>query len=321
MQGPHIYRASPLADPKAAAPQVLQLKANRDVILSAGTFNSPQILKLSGIGATSELSQFGIKTEVELPAVGLGMMDRYETSVVTQLSTPFNLFNSCAPQSASDPCFAQYLSGSGPYATNLTAAGGLIKSNLFRPERDLLLMLAPGPFRGYYPGWQNEVVNPTQFSWLILKAHTQNSAGTVMLRSNDPRDTPLINMHYFDEGNDMTGTDMAGIANGLQLARQLNHRLGLSLSDELFPGPSVRSMVDLQNYAKNTAWGHHAACSNRMGKSTDDSAVVDSNFKVIGTSNLRVVDASVFPRIPGFYPMVAIQMLSEKASDTILAGR
>jgi choline dehydrogenase len=182
-------------------------------------------------------------------------------------------------------------------------------------------MLAPGPFHGYFPGWQNLVVNPTQFSWLILKAHTQNSAGTVMLRSNDPRDMPLINMHYFNEGNDTTGTDLAGIANGIQLARQLNQQLGLSLSDELFPGPSVQTMVDMQNYAQNTAWGHHAACSNRMGKSTDSSAVVDSNFKVIGTTNLRVVDASVFPRIPGFYPMVAIQMLSEKASDTILAGR
>ncbi len=79
------------------------------------------------------------------------------------------------------------------------------------------------------------------------------------------------------------------------------------------------SAADTATFIKNEAWGHHASCSNPMGKSTDPMAVVDSNFMVIGARNLRVVDASVFPRIPGYFPMIPIMMMSEKASDVILS--
>ena len=318
LQGEYLYRASPNATPDAPMPQTNQIKVRREVILSAGTFNSPQILKLSGIGPSAELARFGIRTEIDLPGVGMNLMDRYESSVVTQLSSPFGLFNSCQPGSQTDPCFFQFAQGTGVYTTNLTAAAGLIKSNAGLPDRDLMVLLAPGPFHGYFPGWQNLVINPTQFSWLILKAHTQNTAGTVMLRSGDPRDTPVINFHYFTEGNDKSGTDLAAVVDGIQIARQMNQALGLPLSAELYPGPTVQTTSDMAAFARNTSWGHHAACSNRMGKSNDPGAVVDGDFRVLGTRNLRVVDASVFPKIPGYYPMVAIQMISEKASDVIL---
>jgi choline dehydrogenase len=140
----------------------------------------------------------------------------------------------------------------------------------------------------------------------------------VTLRSADPRDTPLINFHYFTEGNDKTGTDLAAVVDGIQIARQMNQALGLPLSAELYPGPTVQTSSDVATFARNTSWGHHASCTNRMGKSSDPGAVVDGDFRVIGTRNLRVVDASIFPKIPGYYPMVAIQMISEKASDVIL---
>jgi choline dehydrogenase len=318
MQGPGLYRASPLADAKAKAPKTKVLKASREVIISAGTFNSPQILKLSGIGAADELNRLGIRSEVDLPGVGVGMMDRYEVGVVTQLKAPFSIFNKCVLGSATDPCFGDFLQGKGVYTTNLTAVAGLRKSDPARPERDLLVVLAPGPFHGYYPGWQNEVVNPTQYSWLILKAHTQNRGGTVTLKSNDPRDMPVINFHYFQEGTDTAGEDLASVVNGIQLARQMNSQLGSLTVNELYPGPAAQSSNDIGTFVKNQAWGHHAACSNRMGKSSDPMAVVNSEFKVIGTRNLRVVDASVFPKIPGYYPMIPIMMISEKASDIIL---
>jgi choline dehydrogenase len=319
MQGEYLYRASPNAVPNAPAPKLSQLMVNREVIISAGTFNSPQILKLSGIGPAAELQNLGIRVAVDLPGVGANMMDRYEESVVTQLTTPFTNFNACKPGTATDPCIMQFAEGTGIYTTNLTAAAGLIKSNPSLPDRDLMVLLAPGPFHGYFPGWQNLVINPTQFSWLILKAHTQNTAGTVTLQSTDPRDMPLIDFHSFAEGNDTTGTDLAAVVDGIQIARQMNQALGLPLSAELYPGPTVQTSSDVATYVRNTAWGHHAACSNKMGVSTDPSAVVDSDFRVFGTRNLRVVDASVFPKIPGYYPIIAIQMLGEKASDAILS--
>ncbi len=75
----------------------------------------------------------------------------------------------------------------------------------------------------------------------------------------------------------------------------------------------------LKEFIKNEAWGHHASCSNKMGRKSDPMAVVDSNFRVYRTKNLRIVDASVFPRIPGFFIVTSIYMISEKASDVILA--
>jgi choline dehydrogenase len=318
MQGSNLYRASPLADPSAKFPKTFVMEVNREVIVSGGTFNSPQILKLSGIGPADELTKLGIRSAVDLPGVGAGMMDRYEVGVVSQLKAPFSIFNNCVLGSQTDPCFGDFLQGKGVYTTNLTAVAGLRKSDPSRPDRDLLVVLAPGPFHGYYPGWQNAVVNPTQFSWLILKAHTQNKGGTVKLTSNDPRDMPAINFHYFQEGTDTQGQDLQSVVNGIQMARQLNQQLGSLTVSELYPGPNYQSANDIGTFVKNEAWGHHASCSNRMGKSSDPNAVVDSDFRVIGTRNLRVVDASVFPRIPGYYPMVAIMMVSEKASDSIL---
>lgn len=319
MQGANLYRASPLADPAAPLPQLKEVHATREVILSAGTFNSPQILKLSGIGSSAELSRFGIRTQIELQGVGTGMMDRYEIGVVTQLKAPLTLFDTCVSGSPTDPCFAAWLRNEGIYTTNLTALAGIRKSDASRPERDLLVVLATGPFHGYFPGWQIQVINPTQFSWLLLKAHTQNRAGTVTLQSNDPRDMPVIDFHYFREGTDQAGEDLASVIDGIQLVRQLNAQIFDLAAAELVPGPAVESPAEIGTFVQNEAWGHHASCSNRMGKSSDPMAVVDSKFKVFGTRNLRVVDASVFPRIPGYYPMIAIMMISEKASDIILS--
>ena len=77
---------------------------------------------------------------------------------------------------------------------------------------------------------------------------------------------------------------------------------------------------DIRQFVKDNAWGHHASCTNPMGKANDNNAVVDSNFKVIGVDGLRVVDASIFPRIPGFFIVTPIYMIAEKASDVIMAA-
>jgi choline dehydrogenase len=319
MQGPNLYRASPMATPNAPLPRTSVLKASREVIISAGTFNSPQILKLSGIGPADELTKLGIRPAIDLPGVGTGMMDRYEIGVVSQLKAPYSIFNQCQFGQPNDPCFGAWLQGQGVYTTNLGVIGGLVKSDPSRTDRDLCVLVLPGNFHGYYPGWQNAFLNPTQFTWLVLHAHNVNRAGTVTLQSNDPRDPPVINFHSFSEGTDTAGQDLAAVVNGIQLARQMNSQLSSLTASELFPGPNFQSAADTATFVKNEAWGHHASCSNPMGVGTDPMAVVDSEFRVFGTRNLRVVDASVFPRIPGYFPMVAIMMMSEKASDVILS--
>jgi choline dehydrogenase len=101
--------------------------------------------------------------------------------------------------------------------------------------------------------------------------------------------------------------------------RALNASLGEYIKQEVVPGPKWKTRDQLREFVKNEAWGHHASCSNKMGRADDKMAVVDNNFRVHGTKNLRVVDASVFPRIPGFFIVTSIYMIAEKAADVILA--
>lgn len=323
IQGSNLYHASPLANLSAPMPATQQMMASREVIVSCGTFNSPQLLKLSGIGTAAELGPLGIPVINNLPGVGLNMQDRYELGVLSQLKNFISYLAPCNPSlGTSDPCVDAFLAGLGPYTTNGTFISSILKSSIFAKERDLVLFFAAGFFRGYFPGWSLAAINPNNFnvvSSLMLRAHTNNKAGTVMLRSADPRDVPEINFHYFSEGTDQTGADLAACVQGLQLARNINAELGNIIEQELFPGPNYVGSDGLAEWAQNEAWGHHASCSNQMAPLANG-GVVDNNFKVYGTNNLRVVDASVFMNIPGYYPMVPLLMISEKASDVVLAA-
>ena len=320
LPGANLYRASPLAAATAApAPAPLRVHARREVVIAAGTFNSPQLLKLSGIGDPAELSALGIPVRVDRPGVGTGMMDRYEVAVVTELKQPITLFAACGT-GATDPCLIAWAQNKGIYTTTALSVSGFVKSSPDQPVRNLVLNENYGNFHGYYPGYELTVGVPTNQTWLLLKAHNKNRAGTVTLRSADPRDTPAIDFHYFEEGTDTAGDDLRAVVDGVLLARRLNEQTADLAVTELLPGPSVRTEADIATWVRDEAWGHHASCSNHMGPSSDPLAVVDSEFRVYGTRNLRIVDASVFPRIPGYYLTIPIQMISEKASDVILAA-
>jgi choline dehydrogenase len=293
------------------------------VILSGGAFNSPQLLKLSGIGPAEELQKFGITPIVNLPGVGKNLQDRYEVGIISEATSDFTFANACRPGQADDPCFAQWFQGQGLY-TSIGALNAIIhKSKTAKrskaPDPDLFIFSAPIPFRGYYHGYSIPVATTrNQFTWAALKGNTLNRGGTVELKSADPRDTPFINFHYFYEGTDKAGNDLNSVIDGIEFIRQINAQLS-DVATEVWPGPQVKTREQLAEFVMNDAWGHHASCSNKMGPRTDPMAVVDSKFRVHGTRNLRVVDASVFPRIPGYFILVPIYMISEKASDLILA--
>ena len=169
------------------------------------------------------------------------------------------------------------------------------------------------------PNTQERSREKNRFTWAILKAHTLNTAGTVMLRSDDPRDVPHVNFRYFEEGNDASGDDLEAVVEGVEFVRRMMRRASEVVEKELVPGENVSTREQIREFVRNEAWGHHASCTCKMGPNDDEMAVVDSNFRVHGTTNLRVVDASVFPRIPGFFIVTSVYMISEKASDVILA--
>jgi len=160
------------------------------------------------------------------------------------------------------------------------------------------------------------VTRKSALTWAIIKAHTNNTAGTVRLKSKDPLEPPDIDFHYFEEGNDAAGEDLAAVVKAVKFVRSMNagnHKI----AREVFPGADVHD-DGLAKWIRDNAWGHHASCSCRLGRVDDPNAVVDGRFRVIGTTGLRIVDASIFPRIPGFFIATPIYMISEKAADVIV---
>jgi choline dehydrogenase len=152
-----------------------------------------------------------------------------------------------------------------------------------------------------------------------LKARTANT-GRVRLTSPNPWDTPDINFQYFGDGQRKDDPDLTAVVDGVNFARSINNRLrvlGL-IKDEVAPGAAVDGDDAVRDFIRDQAWGHHASCTNKIGADGDPMAVLDSRFRVRGTQGLRVVDASVFPKIPGYFIVSAVYMIAEKATDVIL---
>ena len=327
LAGRHLYSADPMHR-DAAPPTLHQALASREVILSGGAFNTPQLLQLSGIGPPELLARHGIPVRVALPGVGANLQDRYEVAVVSRMKAPFALLRGATmrapePGEDPDPQFRLWEQGRGPYATNgavVSVTRHSAKAQAAGAVPDLVLFGLATSFHGYFPGYAKEVAASHQyFSWAVLKGHTNNRAGSVTIRSSDPRDCPAIDFRYFDEGNDADGDDLEAVVDAVELARRMTKGAQDLIAEETVPGPKVRTRAQIRQFVKDEAWGHHASCTCKIGHRDDPTAVLDSKFRVRGTRNLRVVDASVFPRVPGLFIVSAVYMIAEKASDDILA--
>ncbi|CAG8908369.1 unnamed protein product [Penicillium egyptiacum] len=322
LDGKYLYSASPRSKtagrgtPGSAA-------ASREVIVSGGVYNSPQILKLSGIGPVEELQKFGIKVISNLPGVGTNLQDHYETAVQGHVPKDFTALDGCTFNHGDDPCLDRWnkpvLGNRGIYSSNGFGAAMLYKSSVTADDSfDVFVFGGPINFRGYFPGYGVNITDRHDwFTWAVLKAHPRNTAGTVMLRSADPLDMPNITFNYFDTGSGDYEKDLQAITEAISVARGAFGRQLVDVS-EVLPGDDIQTDEEIHDYIKNTAWGHHASCTCPIGTDDDPMAVLDSNFQVRGVSGLRVVDASVYPRIPGTFTALSTFLVGEKAADVIL---
>lgn len=317
LHGERLYRAH--ANPSAASGELRTVRASREVILCGGTFNTPQLLMLSGIGPPITLRAFGIPVRAALDGVGKNLQDRYEIGIVNKMRAPWAAFAG-ATFAAGDPQFRSWQrGGAGMYGTNGSVLTVFSASPEAQGPPDVFCMALLAKFCGYYPGFSREFVEHHDYlTWVVLKAHARNRAGVVTLRSADPRDPPRIEFNSFAEG---AAEDLAAVVDGIELVRTITAPLvarGLVDHEEL-PGRDVRG-AELERFVRENAWGHHASCSCPIGDPARG-GVVSSDFRVHGVRNLRVVDASVFPRIPGFFVASAVYMIAEKAADVILKRR
>jgi len=329
LQGKNLYRADPRASATTSGGTPGGVNATREVIISTGTFNTPQLLKLSGIGPKAELEKFNIPVVVDLPGVGTNLQDRYENTVVGKTTSDFVITSRCTfLRTQPDPCLEQWEDNvilKGIYGSGGIAITVVKNSSVSAGDPDLLISGAPVYFTGYHPGYSDfSLSDARHWTWIVLKAHSRNNAGTVALRSSDPRDMPLINFNSFDTGITADGADqkdLQAVYEGMEYSRSIFKNL-IPLDGaftEVWPGPNVTTEAGMKDFIKKEAWGHHASCTCPIGADNDPMAVLDSSFRVRGVDSLRIVDASVFPKIPGFYIVVPIYMISEKASDVIIA--
>ncbi|MDH3598979.1 MAG: GMC oxidoreductase, partial [Candidatus Tectomicrobia bacterium] len=327
LEGHHLYQADPHFEADHTG-TVQQVYAAREVILCGGTFNTPQILQLSGIGPAELLDAHRIPVLVDLAGVGANLQDRYEVGIVHRMKKRFSLLEDALmrppePGDPPDPHFEAWKkSGEGIYSTNGSVLSIIKRSSESKPDPDLFIFGLVGKFYGYYPGYSKTILEDIKsrdtFTWAILKGHTSNTAGTVTLRSADPRETPDIRFRYFEEGNG-SEDDLEAMVDAMLFVREMAKNYGHMIKAEEIPGPEVQSREEIRQFVRNEAWGHHACGTCKIGPREDRMAVLDSQFRVHGTENLRVVDASVFPSIPGLFIVSAVYMIAEKASDVILA--
>jgi len=318
LKGERLYRAH--AVPSTASGERREVRVRREVILCGGAFNTPQLLLLSGIGPAAELRAQGIAVKVDLPGVGRNLQDRYEVAVTHRMRKPWRMLAGAGYQRG-DPLWQRWSDArAGMYASSGAAMAIIHRSQAAAAEPDIFCMALPARFEGYQSGFSNQIRDHLDYlTWAVLKAHTRNRAGSVTLRSADPRDMPLVNFRYFEEGDDHEGRDLAAVVEAIRFVRRLTAPLierGV-IAQESAPGPDVTTDDALADYVRNTAWGHHASCSCPIG-ARDDGGVLDSAFAVHGVRRLRVVDASAFPRIPGFFVASAVYLMGEKAASVIL---
>ena len=348
-KGAHLYKASPKHE-QARGAQVSFFVRHEiskqngsakpvpagEVILSGGTFNTPQLLMLSGIGDAQELDKLGIRRRVNLPGVGRNLQDRYEVGVISELRGDLKTLETLSfdPNDRADKLLAEWRARKeGLYTSN----GGTVtilqrSASADGPEPDIFTFGAPAAFRGYYWNWSKELLLPIKgaprdqrnlWTWVILKAYTRNNGGRVRLRSADPFETPDICFHSFDEGAVQDwDKDAEALVEAINSMRAINAVAGSPFLQELQPAGFLleanarrraQGLPDwtLKDWVMNEAWGHHACGTCRIGSDPwrrdtadlmDKGAVLDSRFRVHGVAGLRVVDASVFPKIPGYYP-------------------
>ncbi|MBD2157280.1 GMC family oxidoreductase N-terminal domain-containing protein [Leptolyngbya sp. FACHB-16] len=267
-----------------------RVRADQEVILSAGAFDSPKLLMLSGVGDAEHLQAMGISVVVDLPGVGQNLQDHILTCVVQEAVQDVH-----------------------PAITSNGTEAGLFLHSEGNPDAAPDLQFFFGPIQFLSPGY-----TPANFGFTGAVSLTRfQNLGSVSLRSSDPKDPPVMQMNYLQNQ-----ADVQKLVEGIKLMRQLfqSHTFNEFRGKEIAPGADIQSDAALEAYIRDTCstlWHPVGTC--KMG--IDSMAVVDPELRVRGVEGLRVVDASIMPTITTGNTNAPTIMIGEKAADLIKASR
>ncbi|SFP28919.1 choline dehydrogenase [Bradyrhizobium sp. Ghvi] len=288
----------------------VEVRANKEVILSGGTYNSPQLLQLSGIGSPDLLQQHGIAVRHALP-VGEGLQDHYAPRTVARVKDIKTINELRRGWRLWVEAMKWATQRKGLLSLSPTMVYCFWHSGESADSSDLQLTFTPASYKEGVQGQLEDEPGMTVASW----QQRPESRGYVRIRSNDPFAPPIIQTNYLD-----AELDRRVIVGGMKLARRLLKSAPLSpyYAYEDFPGPNVNT--DDEFLAAATERGtttFHPGCTCRMGPADSTWAVVDDQLRVHGLEGLRVIDASVMPRMISANLNASTMMIADRASDLI----
>ena len=289
--------------------------ADWEIVLSAGAFNSPQLLMLSGIGRADDLRRHGIAPIHDLPGVGRNLGEHPIIPVTWRSRTSDTFLKYLRMDRAVVAFFQWLIRKQGPLTTNACYANICIRSRprLMRPDLQIVASAVGLDARAWFPYLTPPPVH--RFVSIVGILHPV-SRGHIALRSNNPGDLPRIQYNLYEDP-----TDLKGMVEGIRIARQIYGQASQRrwLADELAPGSAVTTDQELAAYVRaGTGLGQHPVGTCAMGYGPD--AVVDAELRVHGIDGLRVADASIMPDLPGGNTNVPVIMIGEKAADLIRMG-
>mgnify|MGYP001177782775 CR=1 FL=1 len=293
-----------------------RVAARREVILSAGAVNSPQLLQLSGIGAPEALKALGVAPRHALPAVGRHLQDHVGVDFHFVSRKP-TLNQVLRPWTGRMMVGLQYLlTRRGPLALSINQAGGFVRITQAAKAPEIQLYFSPVSYTRA-PKGVRPMMSPDPFPGFLLGFNScrPTSRGEVTIRSADPFAPPSIRPEYFS-----TAEDRAEAVAAMRFMRRLAATPAISAiaEREISPGPDVDDDEAFAAYIERAAWSvFHPSCTCRIGRSAADS-VVDPRLRVHGLGGLRVVDASVFPNVTSGNINAPVIMVAERAADLIL---
>lgn len=291
----------------------------RELVLSAGVFETPAILMRSGVAPEREretLQKHGIALQVVREGVGQHLKGRYEIGVVQRLKEPLPVLTETDfSADPSNPAYEKWKeTGKGMFAQNGIVAAFRVKSDPSLAEPDLYVFGVPGKFEGYQPGYSREATADAHYvTWVILDENKRDQNGSVALDPQDVNGRVVVNQH-FHEGPD----DTRALVNGIKVVRALSARYADIVEKEEWPGDAVTSDEALAEAVRDNSWDHHPNGTTQIGSADDPQAVVDSDLRVIGLKGVRVSDASVFRGNMGSFIQSAILTVSEKAAAELI---
>ena len=291
--------------------EIVEVRARREVILSGGSYNSPQLLQLSGVGPAPLLQAHGIPVRHALAGVGEGLQDHYAPRSVARVKNTKTINERARGLNLAYEVLKWATTRRGILALSPTLVYCFWHSGETAESSDLQLTFTPA---SYMEGEQGKLENEPGMSVASWQQRPE-SRGHVRLRSSDPFEPPLIQTNYLTHELDRRVT----IA-GMKLARRLLSSAPLRpyYDYEDFPGPGVQTDDEFLTAATQRAQTtFHPGCTCRMGPATDPLAVVDDRLRVHGLEGLRVVDASIMPRMISANLNASTLMIADKASDMI----